>query len=224
MNKTLKRYKTILFDCDGVILNSNKLKSAAFKKVSKKFGATSSEALLTYNIENGGVSRFEKFRWFFYDYLKFDNCDKIIERSLEEFSEIVRSEMLNCEMVPGLEKLINYLYPAKCGVVSGSAQIELRDIFLKRDILKLFSCGVYGSPLSKYEIFDYHIQKGNFERPILYIGDSKLDHLVSEHFKCDFLFVSQWTEFKNWQDYINSKGLFYVKSLNELFLKKVSAN
>ena len=28
----MKKYKSIIFDCDGVILNSNKIKTASFKK------------------------------------------------------------------------------------------------------------------------------------------------------------------------------------------------
>ena len=31
-------YKTIVFDCDGVILNSNKLKTDAFRIVAKNYG------------------------------------------------------------------------------------------------------------------------------------------------------------------------------------------
>jgi len=34
----LKQYKTLIFDCDGVILNSNKIKTQAFYDVAKIYG------------------------------------------------------------------------------------------------------------------------------------------------------------------------------------------
>ena len=33
----MKKYKSIIFDCDGVILNSNEIKTESFRKVSKQF-------------------------------------------------------------------------------------------------------------------------------------------------------------------------------------------
>ena len=33
--KEMKRYKSLIFDCDGVILNSNKIKTEAFRKILK---------------------------------------------------------------------------------------------------------------------------------------------------------------------------------------------
>ena len=54
----LSKYKYALFDCDGVILQSNELKSAAFA------GALAGEPedlvaqFVAYHKENGGVSRY----------------------------------------------------------------------------------------------------------------------------------------------------------------------
>ena len=33
----LNKYKSLIFDCDGVILNSNKIKTDAFRKVLNNF-------------------------------------------------------------------------------------------------------------------------------------------------------------------------------------------
>ncbi len=57
-------YKTIIFDCDGVILNSNKIKSEAFRIVASQYGDKEARKLVTYNKENGGVSRYVKFNYF----------------------------------------------------------------------------------------------------------------------------------------------------------------
>ena len=57
-------YKTIIFDCDGVILNSNKIKTESFYKVAKKFGEKEAIKLVKFHLSNGGISRYEKFKFF----------------------------------------------------------------------------------------------------------------------------------------------------------------
>ena len=51
----IQDYKTIVFDCDGVILNSNKVKSDAFRKVAKNYGEDEAKKLVSYNKKNGAI-------------------------------------------------------------------------------------------------------------------------------------------------------------------------
>ena len=60
----IQEYKSIIFDCDGVILNSNKIKTKAFRKASFTFGDKASRSLENYHLKNGGVSRYAKFDYF----------------------------------------------------------------------------------------------------------------------------------------------------------------
>ena len=61
----LQDYKTIFFDCDGVILDSNRIKTSAFFKVAKDFGhpeiEENAEKLAAFQIENPSLNRFEIF-------------------------------------------------------------------------------------------------------------------------------------------------------------------
>ena len=38
MTINLKKYKTLVFDCDGVILDSNRIKTEAFYRTTQKYG------------------------------------------------------------------------------------------------------------------------------------------------------------------------------------------
>ena len=64
MGININRFRTIIFDCDGVILDSNKVKSSAFYEVALVYGEEAANALVKYNSENGGISRFKKFEHF----------------------------------------------------------------------------------------------------------------------------------------------------------------
>ena len=57
-------YKTIVFDCDGVVLDSNKIKTQAFFNSAISYGEIKAQELVNYHIERGGVSRYKKFEWF----------------------------------------------------------------------------------------------------------------------------------------------------------------
>jgi len=61
--KKITIYKTLVFDCDGVVLNSNKIKTQAFYEATKQFGHESAQALVDYHVANGGISRYAKFEW-----------------------------------------------------------------------------------------------------------------------------------------------------------------
>ena len=62
----LKKYKTIVFDCDGVVLDSNIVKTEAYFRTAKNLGATDKEAqaLVDYHVKLGGISRYHKFDYY----------------------------------------------------------------------------------------------------------------------------------------------------------------
>ena len=57
--------KNIIFDFDGVILNSVPVKTEAFRKLFEDFPKNKVEKLIEYHIQNGGKSRYIKIKYFF---------------------------------------------------------------------------------------------------------------------------------------------------------------
>ena len=55
----------IVFDCDGVILESVDAKTKAFAQVAEPLGAEARDRLVLYHTLHGGVSRREKFAWLY---------------------------------------------------------------------------------------------------------------------------------------------------------------
>ena len=217
--KRISQYKYLIFDCDGVILNSNNIKTEAFGEVVAYFGDKASKSLINFHLERGGISRYEKFKYFVEVIalklnlnLKHISLDDLINR----YSSIVKKKLEKCEINTDI---INYkkISKAKWFIVSGSDQKELREIFSKRKICEIFDGGIYGSPLNKEDIFYNLLQKNKINKSeSLYIGDSEYDHISSAKFELDFIFLKKWSEFKNIDKYAFEKKINLIDDFKQL--------
>ena len=59
----------IVFDCDGVLLESVDVKTMVFGETVTEHGPEAVSKLLDYHMANGGVSRYKKFEWFYREVL-----------------------------------------------------------------------------------------------------------------------------------------------------------
>ena len=150
----MKEYDIWLFDCDGVILNSNALKTEAFRRVGMGYGAQDAECLVQYHLENGGISRFDKLRFFFREIRGETEFDHKLQAALGDYGAFVSAGLRRCLEVPGVRDFVGGLRGTKgrrTFVVSGSEEEELREVFKDRGLDQYFD-GVFGSPAKKYDI------------------------------------------------------------------------
>ena len=61
--------KNILFDFDGVILDSMPTRNYGFKKIFEKFDDNLVDIFLIYHNKNGGLSRYVKIKYFYNELL-----------------------------------------------------------------------------------------------------------------------------------------------------------
>lgn len=212
----LSDYTTIAFDCDGVILNSNKVKTRAFYTAALAYGEDRALALESYHTNNGGISRYEKFKWFVNTFIDKEEREEVYEALLKSYESAVEEGLAACEFNEDLLLLKEKTPNANWLVVSGGAQQELHQLFKDRNLSSLFEGGIFGSPDSKETIFSREIEKGNIKLPALFIGDSKYDFTSSSKYGLDFLFLSQWSEVKDWAEFCASNEIFHVPSLLQL--------
>lgn len=217
MKKKLSEYKTLVFDCDGVILNSNKIKTEAFYQSALAYGELAAQALVEYHVANGGVSRYKKFTYFLDEIVPIFATNIFgpsLEALLANYAEIVLQGLLTCEVAEGLEELRSKTSDAKWLIVSGGDQAELRYVFNKRGLAKYFDGGIFGSPDTKDQILEREISKGNVQQSALFLGDSKYDYLASKNAGLDFIFISGWSEFESSDVYFIDKN---VESVNYVY-------
>ena len=212
----VRKYKTLIFDCDGVILNSNKVKTQAFYEASKKYGGEAAGALVDYHVENGGISRYKKFEYLFTNILKRSFMDGELEQVLSDYAKRVKNALLDCECADKLGQLRELTQDSKWLVASGGAQTELREVFHERGLDGYFDGGIFGSPTAKDDIVEKQLANDNIELPALFLGDSRYDHVVAKKFKLDFVFVTKWSEFADLESYAGQHSIPKVETLDDL--------
>ena len=213
-------YQNVLFDCDGVVLDSNKIKTLGFYHSVLRWGREGAELLVKHHVANGGISRYKKFSFYleniFPEYGETNCTTPSIEMLCDNYSNYIKESMLMCPCASNLDQLKRNNSIQKWYIVSGGDQTELRDIFSKRDLTSLFDGGIFGSPNDKFEIIRGLLDNKILTGSSIFIGDSKYDYDVAKYFNFDFLFVSDWSEVENWSDFVKSKQIASVPSISSL--------
>ena len=217
----LRKYNSLIFDCDGVILNSNKIKTNAFRKVLKQYNQKAVNEFIKYHLSNGGVSRYAKFEFFINNILsKFEeiefNKKILLKELLNNYSKQSKSALFKCEVTKKLKILRNHTEKIPWFIVSGGDQKELIEVFKHKQIYDLFNGGIFGSPDKKNEIIKREIINGNIKFPALMFGDSKLDYVVAKSNKIDFLFVTKWTDFLEYKAYCFENNISTVEYVSDI--------
>lgn len=206
----------LFFDCDGVILDSNEIKSSAFYSVAKNFcDEKMAHAFMEYHQKNGGISRFHKFEYLFIGMLNRTDYQEDLNKALNLYADTVYSELLKCPLIDGVEKFLKETHGAKKYVVSGGKQTELEAVFKDRG-LDVYFDGICGSPRDKFQILnDLGLSVGS-ENQGTYFGDSRLDYEVANKFGLGFVFIHGKSEFKDWKNYFRDKQITLARDFSEI--------
>ncbi len=180
--------KTILWDFDGVILDSMKIRDWGFEEIFKDFDQELIDQLLAYHRENGGLSRYVKIRYFFEELLGQSVQEQVVLEYAQKFSVLMRKELTNTEnLISDTVKFIKKNHHKyNFHIVSGSDQNELRFLNKELDIDKYF-ISIHGSPAPKTELVASLLLNHNYCREnTCLIGDSINDFEAAENNKIFF--------------------------------------
>ncbi|MEH6595067.1 MAG: HAD hydrolase-like protein [Colwellia polaris] len=181
-------YEIYIFDCDGVILDSNTLKIQAMKKSLEVlcFESSEIEQCINYFANNFGKSRFHHVEYFIESILNVKKSDKdiIAKKILKSFSKQCKELYLTANLTPGFLEMIQSL-PGRKYVASGSEQNELRSVFKARGLDQYF-VQVFGSPTAKSSLLA-NILKLEIDKKAVMIGDAVSDFEASRDNEIDFV-------------------------------------
>lgn len=167
--------KCILFDFDGVIVESVDVKTEAFKILFKDY-PQHIEAITQFHINNGGMSRYDKFRFIYKHILKEELSVDKFNQLCERFSELVVEKVILAPFVEGAQELLDKcLGHYKMFVISGTPEREIKEIVRRRDLEKYFA-GVFGSPATKTDLIKGILRNNDYHpREVIFVGDSVND-------------------------------------------------
>ncbi|MBT7555520.1 HAD family hydrolase [Candidatus Woesearchaeota archaeon] len=180
--------KNILFDFDGVILDSMPIRDYGFKKIFEDFDDNLVNKLLEYHNQNGGLSRYVKIKYFYNKLLKQEILEEKITNYADNFSKIMKTELVDKRyLIADTLKFIKENYKKyNLHIVSGSDEKELKYLCKELGIDSFFQ-SINGSPTHKNKLVeDVLVINKYMESETILIGDSVNDYDAAKENNLDF--------------------------------------
>lgn len=171
--------KAIIFDVDGVIIESAEIKTRAFELLFAGYPDKLPE-MIDYHKRNAGISRYAKFRHFYEKVLGQELSPEKEKELGDRFSQIVLEEVIKAPLVAGAEDFLKSNHRCYLQfVVSGTPEEELRYI-LKQRGLDIYFQGVYGTPQAKPELIKQILAEHQLSnQEAVFIGDAESDKIAA---------------------------------------------
>lgn len=186
--QTQNMKKNILWDFDGVLLDSNAIRGQGFQLIFQKYPQDKIDQLLEFHRKNGGISRYVKFRYFYEEILRQPLSEERFLRYAEDFSAMMLAKLQDpallirdsMDFVAANHKDYNF------HIVSGSDQTELRHLCRQLEIDHYFLT-ILGSPTPKGQLVSDLLKERGYQRQqTILIGDSINDHDAAVENTIDF--------------------------------------
>jgi len=167
--------KNIIFDFDGVILESNDVKAYGFYELFKDFGKDNALRAVEYFKLNAGLSRYDIIKFFFTQVCVEKLGSDKIRLYANKYSSLVKDRVVFSDFVAGFMSFIgNNEY--NCFIASSTDEKDLKYICNKIDISDYFKT-ILGSPAKKVKNINRIISEFDLIREeTIYVGDSRNDY------------------------------------------------
>jgi phosphoglycolate phosphatase-like HAD superfamily hydrolase len=187
MPTRLDTLDALVFDFDGVILESHDIKTEAFLALFADH-PEAQEDIRNYHLTNAGISRYVKFEHITREILGLPYADADRERLGAEFARLTHERILVCPEVPGARELLTGLRGRILrAVASGTPEEELHQIVVERAMTDWFD-EVWGTPRTKPEILrDILARHGLAPDRVLMVGDGLSDFKAAQETGVRFL-------------------------------------
>lgn len=216
----MKNYSAFIFDFDGVIKDSVKVKSEAFVQLYASEGEEFQQKVEQYHLANGGISRYVKFKvW--NEWLGRSTSEEAIDELAKNFAQLVIDSVVASPYVNGAMAAVESASDkALSFIATGTPDDEINLILTQLEIRKFFR-EAHGSSRKKVIIVKDILERFQlYPSKVLFIGDAKTDYNAALDNGLDFYlrktdYNSDWFEGKSGITY-QSNDLDF---LNELINK-----
>jgi beta-phosphoglucomutase-like phosphatase (HAD superfamily) len=193
--KRIETLRAIVFDFDGVILESAEVKTEAFLELYAEYPGKLEE-IRDYHVSQAGISRYTKFEHIQRNILGLPYTEADKKRVSAEFERLTRERIFRCPQVPGAEDLLLGLRGRVLRIVgSGTPQAELELVVATRKMGEWFE-EWWGSPRMKADILRDVMARHNLApRQVLMVGDGMSDYDAARETGARFLARETETSF-----------------------------
>lgn len=212
--------KAIIFDFDGVILESAQIKTEAFSYLVRDLPEKQQKQFVEYHRKNMGISRYTKFQYLVEEILHKTYSKEEEQRYSSSFNQIVMEQIIKCPFVPGAEEFLKRNHKKLQLFIASGTPIEELNLILEKRNLKDYFTEAYGTPMKKDQITEqiqnkYHL----FASEIIFVGDAIVDKETAEKEK--LIFIGRRTP-DNIEDFLNVEYL--INNLLEIedIIKRVN--
>lgn len=212
LEKVIKRKKNLIFDFDGVIVDSVDIKTTAFFSLYSEYGSDVQKKVVTHHISNGGMSRFEKINYYHKNFLGKIISKKENEEICKDFSKLVIDKVISAPEIAKAEEFLAHNKNKLTFINTGTPTNEINLILKKRGLYHYFD-NVYGSPRTKNENIEIILYKYDLNScDCIFFGDATSDLNAARYFDIDFVGVGKYIK-----KYLN-KNEFYINNFSDLNL------
>lgn len=169
--------QAFIFDFDGVLADSVEIKTKAFREIFEPFGSEIMNKVATHHRNNGGMSRKQKFDYYYKNFIGKSLSDNLSETLCEKFSKLVVDEVVSAPEIPGAVEFLKKIpQDTLCFVNSATPDHEITMI-VKRRGLKTYFREILGSGFSKTENLQNLIKRYKFDpAKSIFFGDAEGDY------------------------------------------------
>lgn len=169
--------RVIIFDFDGVIVESMDIKTRAFAEL---FAGESDEVvrnIVAYHLANGGVSRYDKFRHIYREILRRPLPEEVFAGLCRRFETLVTEAVVAAPCVPGAREFLEeHGRRFRQFVASATPRDELRDIMERKGLISFFE-DIFGAPTSKSAAVRAILDRtGEPAEAAVFVGDALSDY------------------------------------------------
>ena len=184
----IEQSKSIIYDFDGVILDSVDVKTGAFAEIYRDCDPSTLKLILKHHKTYEGISRYKKFHYYENFILKSNCNEERIEELAKRFHEIVFNKVVAADYIYGAKEfLIKHSKDKKQFICTGTPEAEILQIVDRLKISTFFD-EIYGSPKTKEVIIDIILNNYELEsKDILFFGDALTDYNAANNTGCKFI-------------------------------------
>jgi phosphoglycolate phosphatase-like HAD superfamily hydrolase len=180
-------YEAFFFDFDGVLADSVEVKTRAFAKVFEPHGSEVVGKVIAHHRRYGGMTRVDKFRHYYSEYLNRNLNDDEMAGLCRRFSELVVDEVVAAREIRGARKFLQrWCERLTCFVVSATPEDEIKEIIQRRGIGGYFK-EILGAPTSKKKNLETLLAEYDLNPSrCCFFGDAESDYLAARSCGVDF--------------------------------------